>query len=77
MMSDAQFNFCMPFIILKGCVVSNAFSRHIKKPRSWLHGYVVLNLRYFFFLKSPRFQALMNWFQAKGLKMFCGGSCPV
>ena len=30
----------------------------------------------FFFLKSPRFQALMNSAQARGLKIFCGGTCP-
>lgn len=27
-------------------------------------------------LKSPRFQDLMNSFQANGLKIFCGGACP-
>jgi hypothetical protein len=29
---------------------------------------------FFFFLKSPRFQASKNWLQAKGLMIFIGGA---
>lgn len=53
-----------------GLLVTASYARgeghHVSRQAYW-----------FFFLKSPRFQASKNCFHASGLKMFMGGCWPM
>ncbi len=64
-------------IVLKGELKEAFFQKRFcsKKKSRQLRQDVCIN-PYFFRLKSPRFQDLMNSDQAAGLKIFIGGTCP-